>query len=244
MINPFDILDARLTNMNNSFERGLSDAEFIELGELLASLPENCDPMESDYLDGYLTALLCLPEEPSPVVWMPLIFDSHSSSQAHLDREDLQDRLEELIYRRYKQIDKILASGQKLDPIVFEIEDDKGRPVKGYDSIAAVIPFCLGFVQVIDTWPGLKDTGNELINSALLGILRHLPDEIAGDLLNIKEELALESPLENLDQALDDIAESVAEIVEVTRGLRRTTTSITKKQKRSTKHNKATSHSH
>ena len=71
---------------------------------------------------------------------------------------------------------------------------------------------------MIDRWKGLKDSDNETINSALLGILRHLPDEIAGDIEEIKNELDLESPLENLDQALEDISLSVAEIASVTRG--------------------------
>ena len=41
---------------------------------------------------------------------------------------------------------------------------------------------------------------------------------MAGDLAEIKADLDLESPIENLDQALEDIAESVAEIAAVTRG--------------------------
>ena len=90
--------------------------------------------------------------------------------------------------------------------------------MRGYESIAAVIPFSLGFFEVIDRWEGLKDSDNETVSSALLGILRHLPDEVAGDIADIKEELDLESPLENLDQALEDIALSVAEIASVTRG--------------------------
>ncbi len=203
---------------NSSLERPLSDDEFVELGELLASFPEAYDPVEADYLDGFLTALLCLPQEPAPAEWMPFLFDRNGQHGAALTDEDAQDRLEELIYRRYRQIDRTLARAQPLDPIIYEIEDEKGRPVRGYDSIAAVIPFSLGFLEVIDRWTGLKDSDDPTISSALLGILRHLPDEIAGDIAEIKEELELESPLENLDQALEDIAMSVAEITSVTRG--------------------------
>ncbi len=204
--------------MMKNYEYPLNDDEFVELGELLASFPEPFEPMEADYLDGYLTALLCLPEEPSPSEWMPYIFDSQARKQAFLSSDQEQDRLEELIYRRYRSIDTLLAQCKAIDPIIYEIEDDRGHPVKGYDSVAAVIPFALGFYEVLNRWDGLKESGNELIDSALLGILRHLPEDIAGDLNEIKTDLDLESPIENLNQALEDIAVSVAEIVSVTRG--------------------------
>ncbi len=204
--------------MTNPFEKPLNDDEFIELGELLAGIPEPFQPMEADYLDGFLTALLCLPDEPSPSAWMPFLFDEEGREGARLPDADDQDRLEELIYRRYRSIDATLAACKPIDPIIYEIEDERGRPVRGYDSIAAVVPFALGFSEVINRWPGLKDTSDDMINSALLGILRHLPDEAAGDLAEIKADLDLESPIENLDQAIEDIAVSIGEIVAVTRG--------------------------
>lgn len=204
--------------MSNSYEKPLNDDEFVELGELLAAMPEPFEPMEPDYMDGFLTALLCLPDEPSPGDWMPYIFDSQARQDAALADPDEQDRLEELIYRRYRSLDTTLARCRPIDPIIYEIEDNRGRPVRGADSVAAVIPFALGFSEVINRWEGLKDSTDDRINGAMLGILRHLPDDVAGDLAEIKADLDLESPIENLDQALEDIAESVAEIAAVTRG--------------------------
>lgn len=204
--------------MSNRFEKPLNDEEFVELGELLASIPEPYEPMEPDYLDGFLTALLCLPQEPSPNEWMPYLFDANKNPDARLPDEQDQDRLEELIYRRYRSIDNDLAKCMPLDPIIYEIEDSRGNPIRGYDGIAAVVPFALGFTEVINRWPGLKDNPDEVISSALLGILRHLPEDVAGDIEEVKAELDVESPLENLKQTLEDIAISVAEIVSVTRG--------------------------
>ena len=60
---------------------------------------------------------------------------------AALADPDEQDRLEELIYRRYRSIDTTLARCRPIDPIIYEIEDNRGRPVRGADSVAAVIPF-------------------------------------------------------------------------------------------------------
>ena len=102
----------------NSFETPLKANEFVELGELLASIPEPFEPMEPDYLDGFLTALLCLPEEPSPSEWMPFIFDSQARAEARITNDEDQDRLEELIYRRYRSIDLTLAKCRPIDPII------------------------------------------------------------------------------------------------------------------------------
>ena len=206
--------------MSNYYEKPLTDDEFVELGELLAAMPEPYEPMEADVMDGFLTALLCLPEEPSPGIWMPYIFDAEAREGAALANEADQDRLEELIYRRYRTIDSGLARCKKLDPIIYEIEDERGRPVRGPAGVDAIVPFALGFAEVVDRWPGLKEHPSELVSSALLGILRHLPDDIAGDLAEVKAELDEESPIEDLDQALEDVAESVAEIVSVTRGFK------------------------
>lgn len=216
----------------NSFETPLKANEFVELGELLASIPEPFEPMEPDYLDGFLTALLCLPEEPSPSEWIPFIFDSQARAEARITNDEDQDRLEELIYRRYRSIDLTLAKCRPIDPIIYEIEDNRGHPItKGASSVAAVIPFALGFSEVINRWEGLKDSDTDQINGALLGILRHLPDDVIGDLKDIKEELDMESPIEDLDQALEDLAESVAEIVETTRGFVKKSPSTPAKKK-------------
>lgn len=91
--------------------------------------------------------------------------------------------------------------------------------MRGWEGIAAVEPFAVGFWEAADRWPGLLDHEDPLVQSALLGILRHLPDDLAGDLLDVKRDLELESPLENLDQTVEDIAVSVAEIASVTRGI-------------------------
>lgn len=198
--------------MNPMYEKPLSNDEFIELGELLASIPEPFDPMEADYLDGFLTGLLCLPSEPSPREWMPMVFDVQSRPDAVLPNPEEQDRLELLVYRRYRSIDQQLCKIKPIDPLIYDDGDDRNQ-----DITLFLAPFASGFLEVMNRWEGLKDTHNRIINSALLGILRYLPEEQLGDLEEIKQELDLETPIEDLDHALEDIALSVAEIVAETR---------------------------
>lgn len=200
------------------YEQPLTDDEFVEIGELLAAIPAPHESMEPDRMDGFLTAVALLPDPVPPSSWMPFIFDEDGSLSAVLPRTADQNRLEDLVFRRMRMIERTLAACEPIDPVIYDIEDERGRPVGGWDAIAALEPFAAGFLEAMNRWPGLRETENELVSSALLGILRHLPEDLLGDLAPVKEELDFESPLENLTEALADLAESVAEIASVTRG--------------------------
>lgn len=206
--------------IDKHFSGDLADDEFVELGELLAALPENCTPMEPDRLDGYLTALALMPEDVPPSAWMPYVFDESADPNAALEDEDAEARLEELIYRRFCQIEGQLRRCRPIDPIIYDAEDESGRPLGGWDAIAALEPFASGFHEAFERWPSLKEVDDELVRSALLGVWRHLPADELGDFAEVKSDLELESPLENLKEALDDVAESCAEIASVTRGFK------------------------
>lgn len=204
--------------MTNPYDVPLSDDEFVELGELLASIPEPFESMEADRMDGFLTALVLLPEPVAPSDWMPCVFDEEARPDAVLPDPADQERLEDLVYRRYRSIERALSRLEPLDPIVYDVEDERGRALTGWEAIAALEPFAAGFLEAMNRWPALRETGSELVDSALLGVLRHLPEDLIGDMRETKEELEFESPLENMKQATADLAESVAEIASVTRG--------------------------
>ena len=133
-------------------------------------------------------------------------------------KEPLQTRLEELLYRRYREINHRLAQRQPIDPIVFDPEDDNGEPLTGEDEIVALQPFASGFLTAAQKWSGLLDSDNPEVTSALVGVWRHLPEEEIGDFASVRDELLSESPLENLDDAIEDIAICIKQIASVTRG--------------------------
>ena len=197
----------------------LTNAELTELDELLAQMDEKNIAMDASEADGFMTAILLLPEEVLPKEWMPYIF-SADPTHAHLLSPKKQNRLEELLYRRYLDIYRALSQGEPLDPIVFDPEDENGNLLQGEESIVALQPFALGFLAAAQTWEGLIDIDNEKVTSALVGIWRHLPEEALGDFKDIQQTLLSESPLEDLDDAIKDVALSVAEIASVTRGFK------------------------
>lgn len=202
---------------NNLYDRPLQGDEFVELDELLAHLDENNLAMDAAEADGFLTALHLLPEEVAPSIWMPMIFSASSEHKTLLPQKD-QDKLEMLIYRRYREIGHLLSQCKPIDPIVFDPEDELGNILSGEDSIIALEPFASGFLTVAQAWPGLLDTDNEALASALVGIWRHLPQELMGDFEEIRLELLSESPLEDLDDAIADLATSITEVAAITRG--------------------------
>lgn len=199
--------------------RPMSAAELGELDELLAAIPEPFEPMDAATLDGFLAAILLLPEEPPMSAWLPLVFDAEGRPEAVPEGEGDLAELPDLVLRRYRDLDATLVARNPIDPIVFELEDERGRPLGGIAGVAALEPFALGFLDAAQRWPGLLDSDNEELAAALIGILRHLPEESLGDLRDTRYELDVEAPLANLDKAIEDLGTCVAEIAAITRGL-------------------------
>lgn len=56
-------------------------------------------------------------------------------------------RLRALLLKRFHQIGDQLAQAVPLDPVYFEAEDEKGRPLIGKAAIEALEPFALGFLE-------------------------------------------------------------------------------------------------
>ena len=85
-----------MTQDVNFYDKPLSDEEFVEIGELLALMPEPYESMEPDRMDGFLTAIALLPEPVAPSEWMPFVFDEEGRSDAALTdsnkQHDLEDR--------------------------------------------------------------------------------------------------------------------------------------------------------
>lgn len=202
--------------------------EIVQLDELLAQIDENNVAMDASETDGFLTALQLLPNEVAPSEWMPLIFSSQKNAQTSLSHKD-QDTLENLIYRRYREIERQLNACKPLDPIVFDPEDEDGNELCGEESIVALQNFASGFLTAAQTWPGLLDTGDEALESALMGVWRHLPPEQLGDFETIQKDLLSEAPLEDLDDAIADLAICVGEVAQITRGFQKKQKSTQKK---------------
>jgi len=193
----------------------LTVAELVELDEALAALPEPAEPMDAATLDGFVVALLLMPAPPAPAQWLPFVFDAQGRSL----QSATSARLPELVMRRHAQLAGLIEAGRPIDPVIFEPEDEAGRPLGGLEALAALEPFALGFLDAAQRWPGLLESDDEDVAAALIGVLRHLPEDSLGDLAEARAELDAEAPLATLDEALGDLIASVTEAALATRGI-------------------------
>lgn len=196
----------------------MTDEEFMEADELLASIPENAEAMDLAEADGFMTALQLLEEPPETKEWIARVFSTAGKKDASTGSPQGDKRLRALLLKRFKQIGAQLESSTPLDPVYFDPEDEKGRPLKGKEAIVALEPFALGFLEGAQSRSGILDSDSRQIARALHGILRHLPKEALGDFAKAKEILDKEAPLEDLPSALSDMVSCLAEIAFETKG--------------------------
>ena len=203
----------------------LSDADVSELDELLESLPEDLDPLDVEMLDGFLTAVLLQPEVVLPSAWLPYVFDAQGREIATWPDLATAQRALNLIMRRHNELAAYIAAREPFDPIIFELEDERGNTLTGKGAISALEPWAEGFMNALAAFPALLDQleADDASTVALTGILRHLPtdpddpsdesDAFAQD----RAEYDRDMPLADLDEAIESLVASVMDIADITR---------------------------
>jgi uncharacterized protein len=213
--------------MADASSKPLSDGEIGELDRILGAIPDERDPLDVDMMDGFLVGILLQPDLVSPSAWLPLIFDAdgHDATLSG-DADAAQERRAiELILRRYNELAACIAAREPFDPIVFELEDERGEVVAGKDGILALAPWAAGFTHALNAFPSLREAAesDEDLAAATIGILRHLPSdpdapaEIRDAFDREQEDIDRDVPLADLDDALDELMGCVLEIAEITR---------------------------
>ena len=125
----------------------VTDDEFVETDELLASIPVEAEAMDLAEADGFMTAVQLLPKTPETKDWLPHILSTIGAKDAGTGSAASDKRLRALLLKRFHQIGDQLTQAVPLDPVYFEAEDEKGRPLTGKAAIEALEPFALGFLE-------------------------------------------------------------------------------------------------
>ncbi len=210
--------------MSDSSSKPLSEDEITELGEFLASLPESQEPLDVAMLDGFLAAILLHPAPITAATWIPLVFDAQGRPGT-LPTTEAQQRAAALIMRRHDELAACIAAGEAFDPMVFELVDEHDEVLPGKAGIAALAPWAGGFANAVEAFASLQAAAEEddELAGLLTAILRHLPadpeasveeqEEYRRELAKIDEE----SPLADLDEAIDDLVACVLDIAPITR---------------------------
>jgi uncharacterized protein len=212
--------------MADASSRPLSDGEIGELDQILSAIPDERDPLDVDMMDGFLVGVLLQPDLVPPSAWMPLIFDADGRDAASGDAGAGQERrAAALIMRRHQELAASIAAREPFDPIVFELEDERGEIVEGKDGIVALAPWAAGFTNALNAFPSLREAAenDEALAATMMGILRHLPmdpdatAESREAFDREQEDIDREVPLADLDDALDELMSCVFEIADITR---------------------------
>lgn len=195
----------------------LTPEELQEMDELLAQIDEKFNSMDAAEADGFMTAIELISSEKVGSDWMEEIL-APGSKGGTTGNTQKDRRLRELLNRRRNEIRSTLQNAEPLDPVYFDVEDGTGKVLEGKDAIVALEPFAMGFLEAAQKWPDLLESESTQIAAALLGIFRHLPQDALGDLVTIKEDLDKKAPLNDLPEALSDLASCVAVIAQVSKG--------------------------
>jgi uncharacterized protein len=210
----------------------LTDAEITELDDLLAAVPEPCEPLDVVMLDGYLCGVLAQPELVESSRWLPPALDwNHGDPEAKEPAASLgpdtpgwhaakHERLVALIERHHAVLERQLREDGWFDPLVMQPEDDQGRPLQGRAAIGpALAPWVVGFEHALNHFGALEALADADLPDLLDCVRRHIPAQ-EGDEAAYTKALDQEHPLRGLDEAIEDLVNNVVAIADLARGER------------------------
>jgi uncharacterized protein len=178
-------------------------------------------------LDGFLCGVLVQPILIEPATWLPHVFDFES--QPLPDDVDAQwlARTESLILRRHAALNRAMVEDGWFDPLILEFDDEHplqppadGGPDpmegSGANPISqALMPWVAGFQHATLCFPDLAELPDDAVMSALARLYRHLPAETDEE-REVVATLEREHPLATLDEAIEELVLTVADLSDLT----------------------------
>jgi uncharacterized protein len=210
----------------------LTDAEFAELDELLAATPEPLQPLDASMLDGYLCGVIVQPRLIEIDEWLPNIFDYDGGLLPETVDAAWLAKVTELVERRHAALNRALVEDGWFDPVVLDVEEnetpepladdasDEERAARAsYDELGpisrALMPWVAGFQHAALCFPELGDMPNDDVAAAMARLYRHLPAETDEE-KEVVATLNREHPLKDLDDAIEEMVVTVADLADLT----------------------------
>ena len=204
----------------------LSDAEFAELDDLLAGIPEPLEPLDAVMLDGFLAGVIVQPELIPTERWLPHVFDAGGHRWGEAEPTTEQQRVRELIARRHAAMNRSLAEFGGFDPLILEPDEaDDSTVAEKPDApvldatTRAILPWVAGFEFAASIFPAMYELDDAAVATTLTRLYRFLPAEGAEEEATAAL-LAKEHPLATLDAAIEEIVSCVGELYDLTAPLR------------------------
>ncbi len=223
----------QIPSAGNQTSRDLSDAEFAELDELLAATPEPLEPLDVVMLDGFLCGVLVQPVLIESARWLPAVFDFDSRPLPDDCDPAWLERCTDLVTRRHAALNRSMVEDGWFDPLVLEPDDEAaaeestaGSSAHG-DNLAAtpspvsqaLMPWVAGFHHATASFPALLDLPDDAVAVAVARLFRHLPPQTDEE-REVVATLDREFPLATLEDAIEELVVTVADLSDLTRDAR------------------------
>ncbi len=207
--------------------RDLSDAEFVELDDLLHDTPAALEPCDSVMLDGYLCGVLVQPVLVDADHWLPHVFDVDGRPLPDDVDPAWRSRTESLVLRRHAALNRALADEGWFDPLILDMDaddfpgadaptDSEPDPLSALSPVSrALAPWVAGFQLASLAFPALSELPDDEAMAAQARLYRHLPPQTDEE-REIVDTLDREFPLTSLDDAVQDMIAAVADLYELT----------------------------
>jgi uncharacterized protein len=207
--------------------KDLTNDELDELEDLLAQTPEPLDPLDVVMLDGYLCGVIVQPELIAPEQWLPAVFDIEGRPLPDGVDPAWHERVRALIVRRHDALNRSLAEDALFDPLLHEgidLPDDADPALRDAlrempEHSRTLMPWIGGFQHAAIAFPALMDLPDDAVGTALARLYRHLPPETDEE-RELLATMEREHPLKSLDEAIEDMVMTVAELWDLTEPLR------------------------
>jgi uncharacterized protein len=194
----------------------LSEADLNRLQTLLDKIPEPLEPLDVSMLDGYLCGVLLQPTAVPAGAWIKHVWD--------IDGRPLSDKwaglheLQGLVQRRYRELMLAISGRQWFDPWVFELEDDA-------TPLETVLPWAAGFSAAMELFPALMNMNSPDSLEPMAVLYAAFDPEDLEDADALLAEIETLEPPSTLDDAMEDIVQSVMRLADVSRPLPKAVTS-------------------
>jgi len=169
--------------------------------------------------------------------WLPNIFDYDGGVLPEEVDATWLARIRELVERRYTALNKAMVEDGWFDPVVLDLEEpseaDAGEAAAAAEEVApedaearatyegmslisrTLMPWVAGFQHATLCFPELADMPDDAVMAALARLYRHLPAETEEE-KEVVATLDREHPLKDLDDAIEELVVTVADLRDLT----------------------------